>query len=315
MSTNNNNLTYKSVFRFAAKSTRQHAKRLWLISHVLSPKQLREIEYLCHSYLRWVDDFIDHSKEPIEIKKKFLNTQTQYFEQLKNWSDVAPKCLEEACLYFFIKKCKELQMPHLITNAKEIFSSFEIDLERLEPGNYLTKPQQSEYVKRIHKGMFDFIYQLLMRKQSENGKYVGTFYWHVNTLRDLKEDFQSGIINITKEEIEELKVQPSLQLTDPNLKFFIKYKVGIIEELFWKEAQDLHFMPFKVKLFWSAGYILIIFIINRIVCYDYQLKGMHNNSIIIEIKVLVKSIIKIIITYYKVFIHFKLSQPEYQNIK
>ena len=280
----------------------------------MSPKRFREVEYLGHSYLRWIDDFVDSSKESIEAKRHFLNTQTEYFEQLASGIDAIPKCIEEACLYYFVKKCNELKLSQLIMSVKEIFSAFEIDLDRFSSDNYLTKQQQSNYIKLIHKGMFDFIYLLLMGKPSENDKFVGPFYWHVNTLRDLKEDLQAGIINITREETKEFEIKLSLQLNDPNLKFFIKYKVGIIEELLWKEVKDLQYMPLKVRLFWSVGYIPMIFAINRIETYDYQLGGVHDNSINTEVKTLINSLIKIIRIFSGVFSNYKANPLLSDNI-
>jgi hypothetical protein len=310
----NYNISFKATLRFATISTRHRAKRLYLISHVMSSKRFREVEYLGHSYLRWIDDVIDNSKESTKTKKNFLSAQAEYFEQLENGSDVIPKCIEEACFYFFIKKCNELQLSRLIKSVKEIFSAFEIDLDRFSSDNYLTEQRQSNYIKLIHKGMFDFIYLLLMGKPSEKDKFVGPFFWHVNTLRDLKEDLQTGVINITREEIKQFEIKPSLQLNDPNLTFFIKHKVGFIEELLWKEVKDLQFMPLKVRLFWSVGYIPMIFTINRIESYNYQLACMHDNSIITEMKVLIKSMLKIIRIFSRVFSNFKANYQVSNNI-
>lgn len=161
MALENNKLTYKSTVHFANVTTRRTAKRLWFASHIGLSKSLRELSFLCHSYLRWVDDFIDFSRQPISSKKQFFNTQATYFEQVESGIESNPSCLQEACLHYFIVKAKELKMTGLIKSMKYMFSSFAFDLERMENGNLLTQNQQTEYTQRIHKGMFDFINQLI----------------------------------------------------------------------------------------------------------------------------------------------------------
>jgi len=74
--------SYNSALKRANKITFRFAKRLWLISYFMGSKSVREISFLCHSYLRWVDDFIDISEETYSIKKKFLERQKHLVDQL-----------------------------------------------------------------------------------------------------------------------------------------------------------------------------------------------------------------------------------------
>ena len=305
MSTEEKRITYESTVRFANLSTRRHAKRLWIASHIGLSKSLRELSFLCHTYLRWIDDFIDFSEQPLNIKKHFLNNETIYVEQVENGIIVTPNSLQEACLFYFIKKARELKMTGLIKSLRMMFSSFTFDLERMESGNLMTQIQQEEYTKRIHKGMFDFIQQLILKTQPTNNHFVGPFYWHANSIRDLKEDLQFGIINLTKEESEKFKINPSGLLTDPNFSCFIKYKVELINNLLLKEAEILYSMPMIIKIFWISGYSPIIIKMNRITLYDYQLSGTHGISPLIEAKMLINSFIKIFKLYYKVFFNIK----------
>ncbi len=299
--------SYHSIVMRANKITFRYAKRLWLISHVMRSKSFRQLCFLCHSYLRWVDDFIDLSGEPYDVKKKFLERQKNNIDQLVKGNFDISLYQEEFFLYYFIIKARHLNLPGLINCMVEIFSSFEYDLGKSLSGKPLNNCQQSEYIRHIHKGLFDFIYIVLMKKEPMNDEFVGPFYWHSNLIRDLKEDVSHGIINLTIEEITKFSIDINNILGSAALPSFLKYKSEIIGRLLKQETEILQTMPVKIKFFWTLGYPLILYQINRIQFYNFKLPGSHIISIVTEFKNLLLTIEQTLLLFRSVFSYSPVS--------
>lgn len=288
--------TFAEIKKIAGIKTRKRNWKLWFISFFLASRTQRNYGFICHSYLRWVDDFIDTKSISIVEKRNHLNNQLKLIKEYFSGSNNNFTIIEEGYLFYLIKFSKNERKEFIITALKNILLSMLMDIDRIENHCLFSKRQLEEYLTLLIKYLFDPIYMFLTNQNIPviQNNYIGVFSWYILALRDFKEDYEAGIINITTEDVKEFKLDLNNLFGDTNFKAWIKSKIMFANDVLKKEILVLRKMPIKVKLFWSPSYFPIIFARNRIKYYDFQITKQKGYAVITEFKIFFVSFLQFI---------------------
>ena len=303
------NLTFDEAFRISKDNTRRRAPKLWLISHLIIPKEKRKYVFLSFSYLRWVDDFVDcpfntGKLEFVENQLNLLSVLTESrlgkYEQLK----VRIKSKEEFFLYYCVRYAKLINNYNPVYEGKRNLEAIKMDAVRLQKQGIFTTKELNLYIDNLVGSIFNLSFYLFYPsgKIGKDDKFLGTFLQYVLILRDFFEDLDSGYINISREEIDKYNIEINNISQDKKL---ITWMIDKYEE-FIKVLEDdiliLKSLPIKLKLFWSPIYPYLISELIRIEIYDYNF-GIKNKKVFFkEIRLYKKLFWVVSKFYFKVFL-------------
>jgi len=299
---------YKTVelplaFRLAENLVRKRSPKAWLTLSFLIPRPRLKYLFLCYAYLRWVDNLIDNKIISIDEKKKFINKQIELAATFSYEKDAIPKTNQEAFLFYFLLYAIKHKKPQLINELKNMLEAMRMDVCRLEQKGIFDAVNLARYFTFLNKAMFDIVHSFMYPEKNCDGKYenLGEIFWGAGTLRDFKKDLECGYINISKEDLNNYKIDIEHYHKDENLKKWLKNRIVHLFELLEGEVKILIEMPLKIRLFWAIAYPFYLHKIIRINMYGYTLDYESKFHFLKEIKSVIaaltlgiKTIIKII---------------------
>lgn len=274
------NLSLQKAFeeaRIIAKNT--SPKATFILDRFVS-KDKREYLNLCYAYLRWVDDFIDDPEIPLSEKRTFANRQKSLIESYKNNFIHKPRTIEEYFLYYFIEFAVKNDSDVLIDSVYQMVDTISWDIDRLEEDGAFTKEQLNNYINIQSESFFNILYFFSTEKGSR--KHLNNYSSILNTMtrlymiRDLKEDIDTGFINISKEDIMSYNLDINNLKTDKNLSLWIEDQIRDIINALYDESTKLKMIPIKMRIFHFYSNFYYLPKIIRYKVYGYYV-GSHDN--------------------------------------
>ena len=306
----------KEAFRISRNYTRKRAPKLWMISYLLIPEAKRKYVFLCFSYLRWVDDFVDNpfSNKKLEFVENQLNliTVLTKSDSLK-YDDLQDelKSKEEFFLYYCIEYAKSNGNYNLIYEGRRNIEAIRMDAVRLANGGLFSNEELNLYIENLVAPIFNLSYYLFSstEKIENNNEYLGKFLQYVLMLRDFFEDLDSGYINMTAEEVEKFNLDINNIRTDNNRFAWARYKYSECIKILKEDINIFKTLPLKLKLFWSPIYPYIIYDLIKIKFYDFNFGVKNKKEFSKEVKIFFAAFSWILKFYLNVFlrINFKYS--------
>lgn len=282
---------YKTVelpraFRLAENLARKRSPKAWLTLSFLIPRPRLKYLFLCYAYLRWVDDLIDNKTISIDEKKKFINQQIGFTASFTCEKDAIPKTNQEAFLFYFLLYAIEHKKSHIINDLKNMLEAMRMDVYRLEQKGIFDADTLSRYVTLLNKAMFGLVHSFMLQNDNYSGRYekVGNIFWYSGTLRDFKKDLACGYVNISKEDLNEYKINIEHYNKDENLKVWLNEKITYLLKSLDTEVKILNKLPFRIRLFWSIGYPFYLHKIIRIKMYRFSFVYENKIHLLKEIK-------------------------------
>lgn len=264
-------LDIEQIIKNAEKETRKRAFKLWLISKFI-PKAKQGMVYLLHSYLRWLDDFVDDPSNHCEEKRKIIKQQYNLIRLATCSSQFTTEYEKEYYLFFFIRHLVENNQLYFLQYINNIINSFEMDVARLQAGGIFFQSELEQYLKLLNEATFRLSLAFipsLTTPEKLNG-YIGTFFWYVLSIRDFEEDVKAGFINLSHEEIQKYNINPNNILEDSNRFVWLKEKFHGIINLLAAESETLMYMPIRVKIIWLPSYFNLLWELNRLKYYNFR---------------------------------------------
>ena len=129
---NQSQLSLKQAIKTAEKETRKRGFKLWLVAKLFIPTAKRGFVYLCHMYLRWLDDFVDNPRNNIGAKKNLIDRQREIIRISNSTSQFSSHVEKEYYLFYFIRYLIESQQIYFLKYLYNVIKSFEMDIARLE---------------------------------------------------------------------------------------------------------------------------------------------------------------------------------------
>ncbi len=290
------------VIKSAEQITKEKHYKFRILVKIFISRRIGKYLLLCFAYLRWIDDFIDDKSNTIAEKRIFLANQKSLFESISNGNSSCVKVFEENFLLYYLDYAISINSTVLIDGLRNILNTFETDVNKLENNGLITQNELDKYIGIQTKALFNIIYNFLMHNSELNINYcVLPSFYHIDLLRDLKEDADMGYINVNIEDINEFKLNYYDLMNDKNLPEWIMFKLNEIEQILDGELEVIKKMPFKVKLFFYGLFPYINTKILRLRTYNYKLKGTVEETLMKEIKIYFLSIIHAIKFIKKIF--------------
>jgi hypothetical protein len=315
------------VIKSAEQITKEKHYKFRILVKIFISRRIGKYLLLCFAYLRWIDDFIDDKSNTIAEKRIFLANQKSLFESISNGNSSCVKVFEENFLLYYLDYAisinstvlidglrnilntfetdvnkLSINSTVLIDGLRNILNTFETDVNKLENNGLITQNELDKYIGIQTKALFNIIYNFLMHNSELNINYcVLPSFYHIDLLRDLKEDADMGYINVNIEDINEFKLNYYDLMNDKNLPEWIMFKLNEIEQILDGELEVIKKMPFKVKLFFYGLFPYINTKILRLRTYNYKLKGTVEETLMKEIKIYFLSIIHAIKFIKKIF--------------
>ena len=301
-------VSLKEAFNLSRRYTRKRAPKLWLISYLLMSKEKRKYVFLCFSYLRWVDDFVDN---PVNNKKlEFVENQLNLITALTQSKDIEFESIkeklkyqEEFFLYYCIHFAKSIDNISLIYEGRRNIEAIRMDAVRLVNGGLFSDEELNQYIEKLVSPIFNLSYYLFYPSIniSGNNQYLGRFLQYVLMLRDFFEDLDSGYINVTREEIEKYNLEANNIKTDKNRFLWAEDKYSECIRILKEDINIFRNLPLKLKFFWSPIYPYIIYDMIKIKFYDFNF-GLKNKKVFSkEVKVFFTSFSWILKFYFNIF--------------
>ena len=293
----------KEVIRSAEQITKEkHFKFRLLVKTLISNRTGKYLLFF-FAYLRWVDDFIDEESNTISEKRNFLKGQLELFESILRGKIFSVTKLEENFLLYYLDYAHSINSNILIEGLRSILETFETDINKLATNGLIAKKEFDNYIATQTKSLFYIIYHFLMNgcDLDINNCPLASFY-HLDLLRDLKEDADMGYINSNIEEIKNFNLDYNDLANDKNLVKWISFKVSEIEEMLTSELEIIREMPFKVKLFFFGLFPYVNAKMIRLKIYNYQLNYIDCETFNKEIKIKLLSITHSIRYFFKIFL-------------
>ena len=309
-----NNKPYLSLIdalKIAAKFTRKRGVWLWILAIFYFQRKHRKYFYLCYSYLRWVDDYVDNPQGDKLKKLEFIENQLKLIKDLSNEENVDSaypinglKFKEEFFLYYYIKYAKHVENYNLIFEVKRVVESIWLDANRLFNGGIFSQDELSHYIdiaSRPNSNIINYFLYPTIKTLDEN-KIIGKFLGYVAALRDFFEDLEAGYINISREEISEYNLNMDDFKNDKKRFDWMADKYPELLELLHEEISILKSMPVKAKLYFLPPYSVVLTMLLRIKVYDYKFGEKLKKEMSKELKVYLQSFSLILQMYLKVFL-------------
>jgi phytoene/squalene synthetase len=279
-------LEFDTAIRRAENLARKRSPKAWLILSFLIPRRRLKYLFLCYAYLREVDNLLDHENINIYEKKKFINGQLQLLTSLNNRIVFSPNSELEAFLFYFLSYSIDNKKSNLIYELKNMLEAMRMDVYRLEQKGIFDADALTRYVTLLNKAMFGLVHSFMLPNDNYSGRYekIGNIFWYSGTLRDFKKDLNCGYVNISKEDLNEYKIDIEHYNKDENLKVWLNEKITSLLKSLDTEVKILNKLPFRIRLFWSIGYPFYIHKIIRIKMYRYSFDYENKIHLVKEIK-------------------------------
>lgn len=280
-----------SLAEKAAKSKSPKAK--FILDHTVDKTQ-REYLNLSYAYLRWVDDFIDNPLISIDEKIKFIQRQKYLINQCSKKLFVEHEQPGEAFLFYFFEYANKNDSSILIRAIEKMVEAIEMDVERLKSDGTFTEADLNFYINTQSKALYDIIIYFFLPSQYHSVKNVqtGRFQARVFMMRDIIEDIDAGLINISREDIKEFKLDLNCIKEKRNLEHWVEKESKRILQLLLEEAQEANLFPLKFKIFMYYSHLYYLPTMLRLKEYRYNpLTALKKRKITRELKAYFNSII------------------------
>jgi len=274
----------KLAFRQAENIARKRSSKAWLMSGILIPRRRVRYLYLCYAYLRWVDNFIDDKTKNFNEKKDFIENQFKLFSNLADKKEVKIKSNEESYLYHFISFAVKKDKPILIKEFGSMIEAMKMDVNRLETDGIFSETELACYITLLNKSMFGLVHNFMCDDDDFDYENLGELLWYAGTLRDFFKDLEDGYVNISREDLENYKININNHKVDENLKIWLREKIPSVLKLLEIEILILKKMPLKIRMFWAFAYPFYLQKILRIKMYNYSYDYTSHKSLNKELK-------------------------------
>jgi len=197
--------------------------------------------YLCYRYLRWADDIVDRSGIEIHAKRDFIKSQLLLLSQIVKHENFEINYVEEFDLYYLIKFSLETNRKTIIDEVKRTLKGIEYDVDRMENVIICTEEDLKKVIAFQSETFCNTANHFILPGYNRKVQaiYDGAFLWYVLNLKDFNEDVNSGLINISREDLEKFKLDAKTLTTDENRFSWLRYKYPYIIKLLEKDKTVL----------------------------------------------------------------------------
>jgi phytoene/squalene synthetase len=299
------NVDIDEAFKLADKIIHDQKAKAWRLSKVFINKEKRNHLFLCHSYLRWVDDFVDNKNNTVDEKRKFINNQKKLLVSILSGAIADIHCIEDYYLYYIIQYALSVDNTTLANEILNMIKTFEMDIQRIENNGIFTQQELDRYAKGQANALFRILYSFFPTKKEpkNNIKAVAlASLHHFYLLRDFTEDLKLGYINISKEEIEKYKLNETDLADVTRLTEWVAYKISFIEKMMDSEIVAVKEMPLKLKFLLYGLFPYLYIKIQRIKLYEYNIENLVNKNFLREIKIYYSAAIFDLKVFAKIFL-------------
>jgi hypothetical protein len=246
---------------------------LGLMARVLTKGELRDSLYMGLTYMRWLDYIADDSNMQHDEKVKLLQGNLKFLDYCKSKEFTYLKLMllriEERCAYYFIKDCsKSLRERSAPKKAiDEIIDSYILMIKSIlqDTENQNKIMPEKEFYDKVYflkagVGIREYAYASTnspSERLKRSFQYIGYIWQRTNDNMDIADDLKSGIINITKEELEKHKIDLKKysgrydELVDylANETTFFEDRAMLLQK--WKKIAEAGYpdMSFRQKMF------------------------------------------------------------------
>lgn len=261
-------------------------KAKFILDHTVK-KNKRGYLNLCYAYLRWVDDYVDDPKNDIMNKKSFIERQKFLIDAFVKGEEAEYQNIEETFLFHFIRFAGENKSEFIRNAIINMIDSIEMDVRRLQGDGIFSASDLELYVRKQSKALYDILIYFFLPKKYHNIKNTqGRYQARAFIMRDIVEDIDAGLINISHEDIQKFNLDLSSIRAKENLEQWIKEELDNIQKLLFNEAEEAKNLPLKYKIFvyYSHVYYLpTIFRLKAAGCLPLKIKrkNLFFNNIIV----------------------------------
>jgi len=280
-------LSLQDAFKEARNIVKSTSPKATTLFDVIVSKSIVEFLNLCHGYLRWVDDIVDDRNIALTKRKIFINRQKQLIKSYRNDSWVEPEQIEEYFIFYFVKFALQNDLEILVESVYNMVDTISWDVYRLENDGIFTKAELDDYVniqsQSINAILFYFINELNPNEYNYKNLGISNVNAKLFMFRDLEEDIDVGLINISREDIKKFNLDVKNLKQDKNLNKWIEQQVkNIIDNLYIVSTQ-LKQTPLKTRLihFYVDFYYLPKII--RFKAYGFYLGSSNKKNVYKEI--------------------------------
>ena len=294
----------KTTTEYASNIFKKKSPKASKILDLLANKSKRSYVNLWFVYLRWVDDIIDDSKLSIKEKREFVEYQRNLITSLYQTNNIKPTVIQEACLIHFGNYAISSGNIKLLDEVKDMINALGMDVNRLERSGVFRKNELDCYIELLSKSFINVLYNFLCADNEQLRELFlkAEFTTFALMLRDLEEDLDAGIINISEEDIANYNLDIKNLKNDENISNWLADKIDSVFNLMYKEVNTFNTLPLKFKLFVSYSYIYRLPWVVRARVYNYRLNYITHHtftkelktyliSFLISIKILLKSFV------------------------
>ena len=203
-------INLQTAFTLAEKIAKEKSpKAKFILDHTVK-KNKRGYLNLCYAYLRWVDDYVDDPKNNIKNKKIFIERQKFLIDSFVKGEKSEFQNTEETFLFHFIRFASENKSDFIRNAIVNMVDSIEMDLIRLQKDGIFSDSDLELYVRKQSKALYDIlIYFFLPKKHHYIKNTQGKYQARVFIMRDIVEDIDAGLINISHEDIKKFNLDLS----------------------------------------------------------------------------------------------------------
>jgi phytoene/squalene synthetase len=286
-------ISLQSAILSSEKIARKRSTKAWLMACILIPRNRRRYLFLCYAYLRWVDNFVDDKTKSGAEKKRFVENQKTLISDLSNRRAAKPNSEGEVLLYYFIEYALNEKDSNLIEYLNMMIDALCMDVERFDKDGIFSEEELSIYISLLNNSMFNIVHSFLVPKNNSQNSYdgLGLFLWYAGTFRDYYKDLESGLINISREDLTNYKINNFSLYDDENFRLWIKDKVTYVLNLLNDEIFLLKLLPLKIRFFWAFAYPFYLHKIIRIKTYSYNYNYLYRKDFAKEIKTYLETIV------------------------
>lgn len=276
------------AFKFADKIIHDHKTKAWRLGKVLLTEEKRNYLFLCHAYLRWVDDFIDNKERTIDEKKKFIEKQKILLANLSSGNKTDLNLFEEYFLYYLIQYAHSVGNSIVIDEVLNMIITFETDIRRIANDGILSEDELDKYANCQATALFRILKSFLSPLQENNcdeKNIVFPALHHICLLRDFSEDLALGYVNVSREDIDKFNLNVNDLLKDYRLTDWVESKTLHIEKMLEEEITVFKELPFKYKFILYGLFPYIYAKIIRLKIYNFKFKDIVDKKLLKEIKI------------------------------
>src|SRR3990172_1970523 len=298
-------ISFDDAVKAADKIMTKKNPKLRRISKLMVSRKTRAYAYFCYYYFRWVDDYIDSKFNSVDEKKIFFKNQSDLAQLLINGETVKLNFAEEYFLLYFIKFVLAQDSRLLVDSFTLLLGTLGDDIRRLENNGLFSEKEKQLYMNDNTESLFNITNFFLIPKSAF--KYQNKFNClrtlaHIFLITDFAEDFGSGYINISNEEIRKYQLNAADLLNDNSLVTWYKDSFTKINKWLNEDTLILRKFPLKLKFFWFWLFPYCVHKMNRIKIYNYDSRKDLTRSAVKEIKIYSLTILSTFKFIYKIFL-------------